>query len=221
MAGAMLRFDLDTGAKSMLAPFEADKPGNRPNDGRVDPTGGFWIGSMGRANSRETAPGAVYQYKAGGFITILRDIKVPNSTCFSPDGRTAYFTDAGEVIRKCPIDPTTGLPVGEWSDFAASPEGLGHADGSVVDSEGYLWSARWGGSAVVRFAPDGHVDRVVTLPVSRVTCPAFGGADLRTLYITTAREGLSADQLAKEPHAGSVFALQVDVPGLPETVLKP
>lgn len=219
MSGAMLRFDLNTGSRSVLAPLEANKPRNRPNDGRVDPTGGFWIGTMGRAGNDEPSPGSVYQFKGGRLTTILTNIRVPNSICFSPEGGTAYFTNAGEVIRKCAIDRTTGLPVGEWSDFAISPEGRGHADGSVVDSQGFLWSARWGGSSVIRFAPDGSVDRVVELPVSRVTCPAFGGPDLRTLYITSAQEGLSAEQLAKEPHAGSVFALQVDVPGLPENTV--
>lgn len=219
--GAMVRLDLNTGQTSELAPFEADKPGNRPNDGRVDPTGGFWIGTMGRTGNAEKAPGSVYQFKAGRMTTILRDIRIPNSICFSPDGRTAYFTDAGEVIRKVAIDAVTGLPAGEWTDFTGCPEGLGHADGSVVDSEGYLWSARWGGSAVIRFSPGGEVDRVVRLPVSRVSCPAFGGEDLRTLYLTTARQGLSAEELEREPHAGSVFALRVDVPGLPENVLKP
>jgi sugar lactone lactonase len=83
-----------------------------------------------------------------------------------------------------------------------------------------VWSARWKGNSVVRIAPDGRVDREIKLPVSRVTCPAFGGKDLKTLYITTAREGISAEDAVKEPLAGSVFAIDVDVPGLPENLFR-
>jgi len=95
------------------------------------------------------------------------------------------------------------------------------ADGSVVDSEGYLWNARWNGSCVLRIAPDGTIDRRIDLPVSRVSCPAFGGEDLRTLYLTTAREGMTPEELEREPHAGSVFAVRVDVPGQFEHLVKP
>jgi len=96
----------------------------------------------------------------------------------------------------------------------------GGPDGAVVDSAGYLWNAQWGGGKVVRYAPDGSIDRVITVPVSQPSCPAFGGKDLKTLYITSAREGLSAEQLAKEPLAGGVFSIDVDVPGLPENIIK-
>ena len=87
-------------------------------------------------------------------------------------------------------------------------------------AEGFVWNAHWEGSRVVRYAPDGSIDRVVEVPVSRPTCPAFGGKDLKTLYITSAREGMTHEQLAKEPLAGSVFAIDVDVPGLPENLFK-
>ena len=93
-------------------------------------------------------------------------------------------------------------------------------DGSAVDAQGYLWNAQWGGGSVIRFAPDGSVDRVVKVPVSRPTCPAFGGKDLKTLYITSARDGLTPEQLAAEPLAGGVFAIDVDVPGLPENIVR-
>ena len=90
----------------------------------------------------------------------------------------------------------------------------------MADSEGFLWIAHWSGSQVVRYAPDGRVDRIVKVPVSRPTCPAFGGKDLKTLYITSARDGLTPEQLAAEPTAGGVFAFNVDVPGLPESLAK-
>ena len=218
-AGALLRLSLTEGTRVEVAPLERDKPTNRPNDGRVDPAGGLWIGTMNRADNAPT--GALYQYRHGTLTTILPKVGIPNATCFSPDGRTAYFADTLTTrIRKVAIDPDTGLPVGAWSEFADT-EGHGWPDGAVVDSEGYLWSARWGGSCVVRHAPDGSVDRIVELPVSNVTCPAFGGADLRTLYITSARQGLSAAELEAQPHAGSVFSIRVDVPGQTEHIVRP
>ena len=218
-AGALLRLSLGDGTSVEVAPLERDKPTNRSNDGRVDPSGGLWIGTMNRAGDEPT--GALYQYRRGTLTTILPNVGIPNATCFSPDGRTAYFADTlTNAIRKVAIAPETGLPVGEWTDFA-NTTGLGSPDGAVVDSEGFLWNARWGGSCVVRHAPDGSVDRIIELPVSNVTCPAFGGDDLRTLYITSARQGLDAGQLEAQPHAGSVFSIRVDVPGQPETIVRP
>ena len=219
-AGAILRLDLASDTNTILTPLEEDVPGNRTNDGRVNPAGGFWIGTMSRRGGQDVGAGAVYQFRAGVLETVLDDITIPNSTCFSPDGRVAYFADTiTDTIRKCAIDPTTGLTVGEWTDFATTT-GLGSPDGSVVDSQGYLWNARWGGSCVVRHAPDGSIDRIIELPVSRVTCPALGGDDLKTLYITSAREHMTPEELELEPLAGSVFAIRVDVPGQPETLLK-
>jgi sugar lactone lactonase YvrE len=116
-------------------------------------------------------------------------------------------------------DPATGLPVGEWTLFADVSDGRGYPDGAVVDSQGYLWNAKWGGSCVVRHAPDGSIDRIVEVPVSQVTCPAFGGPDLKTLFITTANKNLSAEQLAAEKVAGGLFAIEVDVAGLPEATI--
>ena len=93
-------------------------------------------------------------------------------------------------------------------------------DGAVVDSEGYLWNARWGGSCVIRFAPDGSVDRKIQVPVSQVTCPAFGGPDLKRLFLTTANKGLSPEQLAEEKVAGGVFFIDLDIAGVPEAKIK-
>jgi len=151
---------------------------------------------------------------------LLPDIHIPNATCFSPDGKTAYFTDGVTgVIRKVSVDPATGLPSGPWQDFVTVDAPIA-PDGAVVDSEGFLWNAQWNGGRVVRYAPNGKIDRTVKVPVTRVTCPAFGGKDLKTLYISSAREGLTADELAQQPTAGGVFAIEVDVPGLPESIVK-
>ncbi len=210
-------FDLATGGMNRINEIEADNPQTRGNDSRVHPSGGFWIGTMTRSE-QEASIGSVYHYRAGTLTTLKSGIKIPNATCFSPDGRIAYWTDTPtKKIMQVATDPTTGLPVGEWTLFADVSEGRGYPDGAVVDSEGYLWNAKWGGSCVVRHAPDGSIDRVVEVPVSQVTCPAFGGPDLKTMFITTAAKNLSDAQLADEKHAGSLFAIELDVAGQAET----
>ena len=219
-AAGIYRLELSTDTREIITPLEADKPGNRSNDGRVDPAGGFWIGTMSLTNPSTTPSGGLYQVRGGEVTSLLTGIHIPNATCFSPDGKTAYFTDGVTgIIRKVAIDRDIGLPVGEWQDFV-TVQGPGGPDGAVVDSEGFLWNAQWGGSRVVRYAPDGSIDRVVHVPVSQPSCPAFGGSDLKTLYVTTARENLTAVQLAKEPLAGGVFSIRVDVAGQPENLVK-
>jgi sugar lactone lactonase YvrE len=211
----LIEFDLRIGGMNRLTDIERDIPTNRSNDCRVHPSGAFWIGTM--VKDEGPKDGAVYHYRAGQLTKIISNVAIPNATCFSPDGSTAYWTDTPtKRILKCATDPETGMPVGEWELFADVSEGRGYPDGAVIDSEGYLWNAKWGGSCVVRHAPDGSIDRVIEVPVSQVTCPAFGGKDLKTLFITTAAKTLSAEQLAEEKVAGGVFAIEVDVAGLPE-----
>ena len=209
------RYDLVTGETVHLVDIEQDVPTNRTNDSRVHPSGAFWIGTM--VKDEGPKDGAVYHYRAGKLTKIISNVAIPNATCFSPDGRTAYWTDTPEQkILKCPTDPETGMPIGEWELFADVAEHRGYPDGAVVDSAGYLWNARWGGSCVIRYAPDGTIDRIVEVPVSQVTCPAFGGKDLKRLFLTTANKTMSAEQLAAEKVAGGVFYIDVDVAGQPE-----
>lgn len=217
----VVRFSLSENKATPLMAIEAENAGTRSNDSRVHPAGGYWIGTMGLHGNNDPGAGSLYMLRDGTLETLLHRITIPNSICFSPDGSRGYFADTGSrTIRTVALDPTTGRPVGPWTDFASTAGHRGLPDGSVVDAEGYLWNARWGGSCVVRHAPDGSVDRIVELPVSRVTCPAFGGADLKTLYITTAREHMTPEELEREPLAGSVFAIRTDVPGQPDPVPK-
>lgn len=216
----LIEFDLTMGGINRLIDIERDNDANRSNDCRVHPSGAFWIGTM----VKEEGPkqGSVYHYRAGQLTRIIENVAIPNATCFSPDGRIAYWTDTPtQRILKCAVDPETGLPAGEWELFADVSEHRGYPDGAVVDSEGYLWNARWGGSCIIRYAPDGSIDRIVEVPVSQVTCPAFGGKDLKRLFITTANKTMSEEQLAKEKVAGGVFYIDVDVPGLPEARIVP
>jgi sugar lactone lactonase YvrE len=174
---------------------------------------------MSRRGGAEPKAGSIYHYRGGRLTQLLGERSIPNATCFTPDGRRAYYTHTGDTIFTCETDPATGLPVSEWMPFVTL-DSPGVADGAVIDSEGYMWNARWDGSCVLRIAPDGTIDRQIDLPVSRVTCPAFGGDDLRTLFITTARSDLSPEQLEAQPLAGGVFAIRVDVPGQPEPLIK-
>lgn len=209
------RFDLATGDSAYLIDIERDIPANRTNDSRVHPSGAFWIGTMVKDEGPKN--GAVYHYRKGTLTKIRSEAAIPNATCFSPDGRTAYWTDTPtRKILKCDTDPETGMPIGEWTMFADVSEHRGYPDGAVVDSEGYLWNARWGGNCVIRYAPDGTIDRIVEVPVSQVTCPAFGGRDLKRLYLTTANKTLSPEKLAEERVAGGVFYIDLDIAGLPE-----
>lgn len=210
-------FQISTGGIAPIVGIEASNTATRTNDSRVHPSGAFWIGTMAKSEE-EAAIGSVYHFRSGELTTLMSGISIPNATCFSPDGKIAYWTDTPtRKIMQCPTDPETGLPTGEWTLFADVSGHRGYPDGAVVDSEGYLWNARWGGSCVVRHAPDGSIDRVIEVPVSQVTCPAFGGPDLKTLFITTAAKNLSDEQLAAEKIAGGLFAIDVDVAGQPET----
>ena len=189
--------------------------GFRTNDGGMAPDGSFWFGTMDDA---ESLPEGQY-YRLSADMRVERiglpEVLVTNTMQFSPDGRTFYTSDSSEqMILAFDHDPETGA-LSHRRVFASTLEAGCYPDGSAIDAEGYLWNAQWAGSRVVRYAPDGAIDRVVDLPVTRPTSCAFGGPDLKTLYVTTARIGLSDAALDRQPMAGSLFAIDVDVPGLP------
>jgi sugar lactone lactonase YvrE len=206
--------DTDTGALTPAAPPHGEDADMRFNDGRCDRQGRFWAGTMGEANP--TPRGHLYRLDpATGVAAVLHGIAIPNGLCWSPDGRTMYFADSPtRTILAFAYDPATGA-LGERRVFArVAPPGI--PDGAIVDAEGYMWSAEYGGGRITRYAPDGRVDRRLALPVSQPTCCAFGGPDLSTLFVTCARAGLSAATLAAEPLAGAVLAYEPGVRGLPE-----
>jgi sugar lactone lactonase YvrE len=208
-------FDPASGTFTEVARLAAAGEGHRFNDGKCDPRGRFWVGSM---HDREPAPvGSLYCLEPDGTCTPrLGGIAIPNSLAWSPDGSVMYFADSPtRVIYAFAFDLASGQ-LGERRVFATITEGSGVPDGSTVDAEGFLWNAEHGGARLVRYAPDGRIDRIVPLPVSQPTCCGFGGADLRTLYVTSASEGLSAADLEREPLAGRLFAIDVGVRGLPQ-----
>ena len=207
---ALWRFDVET-AEAVKAWDLPNLEGVRSNDGRCAPNGDFWIGSMGWRHERDA--GAIRRVTSEGPQGYREGITVANSIAFAPDGRTAYWCDTPDkAIRRQPLD-AAGAPEGPDELFVRTE---GWPDGSVCDAEGFLWNAEWDGARLVRYAPDGRVDRTLALPVSRPTCPAFGGPGLTRLFVTTARTGLDQGTLKAEPGAGGIFAMDVDVAGVPE-----
>ena len=206
-------FDPTTGIHDPVAAVEADLPHTRLNDGRCDRAGNFLCGGIDEGGA---ATSGLYRFFPDGKVErLLAGVTCANSTCFSPDGGTLYFADMPQGRIRCyDYDPAAPLgPERPFCDFAGQ---RGLPDGSTVDAEGCLWSTHWGGGKIVRYAPDGAVLQEVALPVTNPTCLAFGGSDFRTLFITTARFQLSADQLKREPLAGAVLKMRTDVAGLPE-----
>ncbi len=186
---ALNLLDLRTGAHEVLVPLDAENPLTRSNDGRADPQGGFWIGTMGIA--AEQGAGAIWRYYKGELRRLFHGIRIPNSICFAPDGGHAYFSDTAlSIIHKVRLDPQ-GWPMGEPEVFAdLRAEGL-NPDGSVVDAEGALWCAQWGAGRVARYDTNGKFTDAVAFPAVQISCPAFGGAGLTTLFATSAAEGMA------------------------------
>lgn len=203
----LMRFNLETGAQEKLCDLEADNLITRSNDGRADPQGGFWIGTMGI--NAEPKAGAIYRYFRGELRKLVADITISNAICFSPDGQTAYYadTDDGRIMK-------FRLGSDGWPDGAAqvhldlSKESFG-VDGAVVDAAGNIWNAQWGAARVAQYAPDGTLLDTVSFPATQTSCPAFGGPDCKTLYCTSAATGLTpagADD-------GKTFCVKTDVTG--------
>lgn len=208
-------FDPASGKLVPILDPEANKPETRLNDGKVDRAGRFWCGSM--ADPDRAPVGVLYRLEASGACVATEDgITIPNALCWSPDDRVMYFADSLErVIRVYDFDAAAGT-MSNRRVFAEVAAADGVPDGATVDAEGYLWSAHMRGGRVTRYAPDGRIDRVITLPCENATSCCFGGPDLDVLYITTARQRLTDDELANQPLAGSLFAAKVGVKGLPE-----
>lgn len=206
-------FDLARGEGECLHRFEPDRPETRLNDGRTDRQGRFIAGGMDEVGFTPTS--SVLRIDPDRSVTtIITGVGCANSTCFSADGRTMFFADTRERrIRAYDYDPATGA-LGDYRVFATLGDQPGVPDGSCIDADGGVWNAVWEGSRVIRFGPDGRVDRIVELPVLKPTCCAFGGADLDILFVTSSRLELDDDQLAAAPHSGGLFAIRTGFRGV-------
>jgi sugar lactone lactonase YvrE len=207
------------GADGTLTRKIADAPydpaHHRFNDGCCDPQGRFWAGSMNE--KRDASSAALMRLDPDGRITrVLEGMMISNGLAFSPDGATMYHTDTPtRVVDAYDFDGATGTP-SHRRTFARFADETHRPDGAAVDSAGCYWTAFYGGGRVARIAPSGAVLAEYPIPSTCPTMCAFGGADLTTLYVTSARQRRSDDELARLPQSGGIFAMTVDVPGLPE-----
>jgi len=207
--------DLNTGTITRTANPESELPNNRFNDGKVDRAGRFWAGTMD--DSCAGPVGSLYRWDPNGTVTrMATGFICSNGLGWSPDNRILYFTDSMiRTIWAYEFDLASGS-LGARKVFAELAKDDGVPDGLTVDSEGFVWSAIWDGWRVIRYAPDGRIDREIRMPVQRPSSCMFGGDDLKTLFITSACVELGWNSLCRGPLAGALFALQCEVPGLPE-----
>jgi len=209
-------FNEETGAFAPLLGVEADRPGNRFNDGHVDAQGRLWFGSMDDAE--EQATGVLYRFDGVQAAAMDEGYVITNGPALSPDGRTLYHTDTLEKrIYAFDVLEDGGL---EGKRTFVELQGGGYPDGMAVDAEGHLWVATFGGWRIDRYDPRGAKVGEVRFPCANITKLAFGGEDLRTVYATSARKGLSQEELEAQPLAGSLFTFRAEVPGLPQHVLR-
>lgn len=215
LASGIAMFDMARQTLSQIVPVEADQPGTRINDGRCDRQGRFVFGMF---NAQAAAIGHFYRVHPDLRVERLPlpPANVGNSIAFSPDGATMYYTDSPTrtILR---VDYGADGRLGVPRPFVRLPANEGFADGSTVDAEGGLWNAQWRGGRVVRYDAAGVESARFELQASQATCPAFGGAAFDQLFVTSARAGLDAAGLEKEPEAGGVFVLQPGWRGLPES----
>ncbi len=211
--------DLETGAVTHIADPETDRPDNRFNDGRCDRAGRFWAGTM--HEPRTARDGALYCLEPDcSWRRVADDVLVANGLAWSPDDRRMYWSDSrNQIVYVFDYDIATG-GASNRRELVRLTDAQGRPDGAAVDAEGFYWSACFMGGKVIRFAPDGRVDREVPMPVRDITMCAFGGPTLTTLYVTTSREALTAEERRQQPQAGGIFAVDAGVPGLPEPRFK-
>lgn len=210
------RFRPATGELTLLHPVEPHAPNNRLNDAFVDSEGYLWFGSMD--DNEEEPSGALYQLTEAGPVARDRGYVITNGPSASPNGSVLYHTDTlARVIYA--FDRSAGGELSNKRDFVRLPSSAGHPDGSCVDADGCVWTGLFGGWGLRRYSPDGELLSTLRLPCANVTKAAFGGDDLRTLYITTASVGLSDAQRSEQPLAGGLFRARVPVPGLPQAIV--
>jgi sugar lactone lactonase YvrE len=210
----VVRFDPSQSTRFIetFVSLEADRPLNRLNDGKVDPWGRFWVGSM--RIDEAASEGRLWCISPNGTAKAVREgVGVSNSIGFDRPRNRMYFADSMVgAIERADFDAQGELSA--FSPFARA--GKGAPDGSAVDAAGRLWNAEWGGHRICCYLPDSSLERVIELPTSRPSCCTFGGARHRTLFVTSAHYNMTTDERATDPDAGALFSIELDdVEGLP------
>ncbi len=211
-ADGFYRVDPVSGRVALLVAIEANQPDNRMNDGYVDARGRFWAGTMGMGGRRDK--GTLYRLDPDGRVhRMLGPVSISNGLDWSPDNKIFYYTDlASSRVDQFDFEVATGT-IRNRRLFVEFPSEIGYPDGLIVDAAGFVWVALWEGGSVHRYAPDGRLDLIVPVPASQTTKCAFGGPELKDLYVTTAWIGLDAAARAEQPHAGSLFKIQTGARG--------
>jgi sugar lactone lactonase YvrE len=213
-------FDFGTERLTFLSDPEADEPRTRFNDGKVSPDGRFWAGTMDDNPDRQPI-GALYRLDPDHSVHKMIDgLIVSNGLAWSADGRTMFHSDSrGQVINAYDYDLAAGA-IANKRVIARPTEEIGRPDGGAADMAGFYWSAGISAGVLNRWAPDGRLDRQIPLPCAAPTMPCFGGPDMKTIFITSLRQNVSAEKLAAKPLSGGIFALEADVPGVPVAKFK-
>jgi L-arabinonolactonase len=208
-------FDLTTSETTPVVLPPGHPSHNRFNDGKVDRQGRFWAGTMDDLEKQPS--GGLFRLDSNLICQQLVDqITISNSLCWSPDSRTLYYSDSTQhTVWAWDFNAGSGQ-ISNRRVFVQLPPTDGAPDGATIDSEGYFWLCVWGAWEVRRYDPKGELHQTVKMPVRQPSCPMFGGKDLDTIYVTSASKGLSKEQLSEQPQAGSLFAFQPGVKGLPE-----
>lgn len=206
--------DFASGRLDVFSEPLPDEPDIRFNDGKVSPEGRFWAGTMDEKLSRPL--GALYRLDPDGSChRVVDGLIVSNGLAWSADGRAMFHSDSrAPAIYAYDYDPETGALSGKRV-VARPTEDIGRPDGAAMDVEGYYWSAGISAGVLNRWAPDGRLDRQIALPCAAPTMPCFGGPEMKTIFLTSLRHNLPAEKLAASPLSGGIFALDVDVPGVP------
>lgn len=217
LPGKLARFDSATGQFETLCTLEPSLPGNRTNDACIDANGTLWFGTMDDGCKERT--GSLYSWNGKDApVAHDNDYAISNGPAFSPDGRRFYHTDTlRRTVYRFDV-AHNGMLSGKRT-FVKIEESAGVPDGSVVDAEGCVWVALYGGWGVRRYSPEGTLLKTIAFPCANVTKIAFGGPDLKTAFATTAAQDVSAGKAAKQPLAGGLFAFDVDVPGLAQRAM--
>jgi len=212
-------FKLGDGSFHLLADPEGNGVNNavRMNDGKVDRLGRFWCGGMEDPGCRDIA--SLYRFDPDHtFHKMENAIAISNAICWNPNNTIMYFADSlKSVVWAYDFDAAEGI-INNRRVFIKLNDGEGVPDGATVDVDGFLWLAHFGGGVVKRYDPKGKVERCIKFPVSQTTCPAFGGSDMSTLYVTTASINFSPNDFQREPFAGSLFVVETDIKGVPEPI---